>query len=74
MYLSSLEAGLDVDYTVGMASGVPVTFLSVGPNFGSFFDGILNETQYLLAQPTVPNVLTTSYGLTENGVSLPYLE
>jgi tripeptidyl-peptidase-1 len=63
------EANLDVQYTVGIASGVPVTYVSVGPNtvFNGFTDFILNETHYLLAQKQVPNVLTTSYGVGESG-------
>jgi tripeptidyl-peptidase-1 len=65
------EANLDVQYTVGIASGVPVTFLSIGPSsvFNGFTDFLLNETQYLLAQDQVPTVLTTSYGVDETGWS-----
>jgi tripeptidyl-peptidase I len=65
------EANLDVQYTVGIASGVPVTYLMIGPNtvFNGFTDFLLNETQYLLAQPKVPLVLSTSYGTDETGWS-----
>lgn len=63
------EANLDVQYTVGIASGVPVTYLSIGPNtvFNGFTDFLLNETHYLLAQSKVPTTLTTSYGVDETG-------
>jgi tripeptidyl-peptidase I len=63
------EANLDVQYTVGIASGVAVTYLSIGPNtvFNGFTDFLLNETYYLLGQKEVPNTLTTSYGSDEAG-------
>ncbi|KAI0740342.1 family S53 protease-like protein [Earliella scabrosa] len=55
---ATLEASLDIDYTVGLATDVPVQFISVG-NFR--YDGLLDLTNHLLAQDRPPLVLTTSY-------------
>ena len=61
---------LDIQYTVGLASGVPTTFISVGENFhdgdlGGFLD-IINS---LLSESNPPQVLTTSYGDNESDIS-----
>ena len=57
---------LDIQYTVGVATNVPTTFVSVGNNnqdgdLGGFLD-IINT---LLAEPQPPLVLTTSFGFDE---------
>ena len=59
---------LDIQYTVGVATNVPTTFVSVGNNnqdgdLGGFLD-IIN---FLLKQDNPPLVLTTSFGFNENG-------
>ncbi|KJA14174.1 hypothetical protein HYPSUDRAFT_80924 [Hypholoma sublateritium FD-334 SS-4] len=64
------EANLDTQYTVGIATGVPVTFISVGNkvkdgNLGGFLD-IIN---FLLGEAAPPQVLTTSYGQNEDTIS-----
>ncbi|KAJ3557973.1 hypothetical protein NM688_g1183 [Phlebia brevispora] len=56
--LAGSEANLDIQYTVGIATGVPTTFYSVGLNAASYYEDLVN---YLQTQP-VPGVLTTSYG------------
>ncbi|KAJ6540146.1 family S53 protease-like protein [Mycena vulgaris] len=53
------EANLDIEYTVGIATGVPVQFLSVG---GVFEIAMLDTTTFLDGVETPPAVLTTSYG------------
>ncbi|TFY58182.1 hypothetical protein EVJ58_g6573 [Rhodofomes roseus] len=60
---AGVEADLDVEYTVGIATGVPVTFLSVGEttNDGEL-DGFLDTINYYLAQDSPPQTITTSYG------------
>ncbi|KAJ7206459.1 peptidase S8/S53 domain-containing protein [Mycena rebaudengoi] len=63
--LGGSEANLDVQYTVGVATGTPVDFISVGDIFESFFDGLLDLAEYLSATDEPPQVVTTSYGLTE---------
>lgn len=51
---------LDIQYTVGLATGVPVQFLSVGSQTTDGIDGFIDEINFMLAESTVPNVLTTS--------------
>ncbi|KAJ6554255.1 family S53 protease [Mycena capillaripes] len=58
------EANLDIQYTVGLATGVPVNFVSVGDSFKDGADeGFLDIITALIAETTPPQVLTTSYGL-----------
>ncbi|CDO70822.1 hypothetical protein BN946_scf184801.g14 [Trametes cinnabarina] len=59
----TLEASLDIQYTVGIATGVPTTFYSVG---NPFADGFIDLVNFLLAQDELPLVLTTSYGFNES--------
>lgn len=64
------EANLDIQYTVGIASGVPTTFISVGNNFqDGNLGGFLDIINFLLEEDTPPQVLTTSYGQNENTIS-----
>ncbi|KAF8522013.1 family S53 protease-like protein [Gautieria morchelliformis] len=64
------EANLDIQYTVGVASGVPVTFISVGDNFrDGDLEGFLDIINALLAESSPPQVLTTSYGNNEDEIS-----
>ena len=67
---------LDIQYTVGLATGVPVNFISVGSQYKDGADGgFLDVIQALLADPLPPTVLSTSYGLnTENDLSKPLTE
>ncbi|RPD69200.1 family S53 protease-like protein [Lentinus tigrinus ALCF2SS1-7] len=58
----TLEASLDIQYTVGVATGVPTTFYSNG---NPFADGFIDMVNFLLAQDELPLVLTTSYGFDE---------
>ncbi|KAI0693673.1 family S53 protease [Cerioporus squamosus] len=60
----TLEASLDIQYTVGIATGVPTTFYSVSDSSTTGFIDLVN---YFLAQDEVPLVLSTSYGFNENG-------
>ncbi|KZT41769.1 family S53 protease [Sistotremastrum suecicum HHB10207 ss-3] len=69
---AGIEANLDIEYTIGIATGVPVTFISVGENtkdgdLGGFLD-IINFIQGEAAASR-PQVLTTSYGQNENTVT-----
>ena len=54
---------LDIQYTVGLASGVPVTFISVGQNNTDGLSGFLDLINFLLGEDAPPQVLTTSYGM-----------
>ena len=56
---------MDIQYTVGVAGGVPVTFISVGPNNNDGIDGFLDIINFLIGETTPPQVLSTSYGFNE---------
>ncbi len=59
-----------MEYTLGIASGVPVTFISVGDeNQDGELDGFLDVINFLLGETAPPQVLTTSFGQNENTVS-----
>lgn len=47
---------LDIQYTVGVASGVPNTFVSVGDNNEDGLDGFLDEINQLLSLSNPPQV------------------
>jgi tripeptidyl-peptidase I len=68
VYSTNTGQNLDIQYTVGVAQGVPVTFISVGPNNRDGFEGHLDLAQYLLSMSQPPQVVTTSYGFDENNV------
>jgi hypothetical protein len=53
---------------VGLATGVPVEFFTVGNN--DFVQGLLDTTTYLASTPSPPSVITTSYGENEENFSL----
>ncbi|KAI0062178.1 family S53 protease [Artomyces pyxidatus] len=67
---AGIEANLDTQYTVGVASGVPVTFISVGENNSDDVDGFLDIIQFLLNESTVPHVLSTSYSFNEEDLTI----
>jgi tripeptidyl-peptidase-1 len=67
--LSNAELqNLDIQYTVGVAQGVPVTFFSAGSNNQDGWDGFLDMVNYILALDAPPQVVTTSYGFNEVGI------
>jgi tripeptidyl-peptidase I len=47
--LAGYESDLDIEYTVGLATGIPVTFISVGgfPQPGTDLDIFLYAADYL---------------------------
>ncbi|KAJ7111426.1 family S53 protease [Mycena epipterygia] len=69
--VAGVEANLDIQYTVGIATGVPITFVSVGPNNVDGVAGFMDLINALIAEPAGirPNVLTTSYGFNEDAIS-----
>ncbi|KAI0054617.1 family S53 protease [Artomyces pyxidatus] len=66
---AGVEADLDVQYTIGIATGVPTFFISIGQSSQDGLSGFLDLVNFLLGQNSPPQVLTTSYGQTENTVS-----
>ncbi|KAJ7176048.1 family S53 protease-like protein [Mycena crocata] len=61
---AGVEADLDIEYTTGIATEVPVQFLSVGEN--NFATALLDTTTFLAGVDNPPSVMTTSYGSTES--------
>ncbi|TFY77127.1 hypothetical protein EWM64_g6885 [Hericium alpestre] len=60
-----IEANLDTQYTVAIASRVPVQFISVGENNSDDVDGFLDIVNFLLGEKPIPQTFTTSYGFNE---------
>ncbi|KAJ7246614.1 hypothetical protein C8J57DRAFT_1523315 [Mycena rebaudengoi] len=62
LFNNVLEASLDVQYTVGLATGVPVTFLSVGNDTTEtgFITSLLDTTIFLAGAPDPSSTMTTS--------------
>ncbi|CDO69077.1 hypothetical protein BN946_scf184992.g26 [Trametes cinnabarina] len=64
------EGELDIQYTVGLATNVPVTYYFIGfDNQDGDLMGFLDEANVILALDKPPQVLTTSYGLQESSLS-----
>ncbi|GJE95891.1 S53 family peptidase [Phanerochaete sordida] len=66
---AGVEADLDTQYTVGVATGVPVTFVSCGNNIKDSVGGFMDWSQFINSQASPPQVVTTSYGENENEIS-----
>ncbi|KAH9851330.1 family S53 protease [Lenzites betulinus] len=62
---AGIEADLDTQYTLGIASGVPTTFISVGERNSDGVNGFLDIINQLLSETAAPQVLSTSYGFDE---------
>ena len=65
LIIDSDAQDLDIEYTVGIASGVPISFLSIGEDNQDDIDGFLDEVNFLLSESVIPNALTTSYSFNE---------
>ncbi|KAF7293014.1 Family S53 protease-like protein [Mycena indigotica] len=68
------EASLDIQYTVGLAAGVPVRFISVGLLNNDDAGGFLDQINALINSTSRPTVLSTSYGFGEDDLTLPVAE
>ncbi|TFY54701.1 hypothetical protein EVG20_g9602 [Dentipellis fragilis] len=63
---ANVQQDLDSQYTIGLASGVPVEFLTVGEAAGNPFDEPFTKlTDRLLNTTHLPSVLSISYTLPE---------
>ncbi|KAK7028541.1 family S53 protease-like protein [Favolaschia claudopus] len=63
-----LEADLDIQYSLGLVTGVPVQFLSVktpSTELDGFATALLETNMFLEGLDNPPSVVTTSYGPTE---------
>ncbi|KAI0733779.1 family S53 protease [Fomitopsis betulina] len=63
---AGVEANLDIEYVVGLATNVNASFITVG---GSFDDALLDAANYLLSMENPPQVVSTSYGDNESALS-----
>ncbi|KAJ7509870.1 family S53 protease [Mycena galericulata] len=62
---------LDIQYTVGVATDVPIVFVSVGENSqDGDLGGFLDIVNFLSAEDNIPQVMTTSYGENEADISI----
>ncbi|KAA1473458.1 family S53 protease [Dentipellis sp. KUC8613] len=66
-----IEANLDTQYTVGIASHVPTVFISVGNDTHDGVQGFLDIIHVLLKDQHLPQVLSTSYGIDESDLPTP---
>ncbi|KAI0329229.1 family S53 protease [Cubamyces sp. BRFM 1775] len=62
---AGIEADLDTQYTIGIASGVPTVFISVGERNRDGVNGFLDIINSLIGESNAPQVLSTSYGFDE---------
>ncbi|KAI0356281.1 family S53 protease [Trametes cingulata] len=62
---AGIEADLDTQYTLGVASGVPTVFISVGERNRDGVNGFLDIINTLISESNAPQVLSTSYGFDE---------
>jgi hypothetical protein len=61
---------------MGLANGIPVYYAALGqalPSTGSNFIDMAN-TLHSLDDNDLPKVMTTSYGFSEDGVSLQFMQ
>ena len=58
-----------MQYTVGIATDVPVTYLLVGNETTDGIDGYLDTVNHVLNETAPPSVMTTSYSSNENELS-----
>lgn len=69
---TGIESNLDIQYATGVATGVPISFMSVGGDpetENDFFLLVEKEANYLLTMDKPPTVLTTSYSVNENEIT-----
>ncbi|KAJ7767644.1 family S53 protease [Mycena metata] len=67
---AGVEANLDIQYTIGIATNVPVFFVSVGDDSqDGDLGGFLDIVNFLSAEDNIPQVMTTSYGENETDMT-----
>ena len=65
----NLGANVAIQYTVGVATKVPVTFIYTDEQNNDGLEGFIDLIAFILSQSSPPQVLTTSYGFNEDVVS-----
>lgn len=68
---SSIEyQAINIDYSVGIATGVPVTFISTGTNgTDDPFPAFLDQVHHLLSLPKPPQTIVHTYADVESDTS-----
>ncbi|KAF7319284.1 ATP-binding cassette transporter [Mycena chlorophos] len=66
----AIETTLEIEYTLGVVTGAPVTYISVGFLQNDGIGGYLDEINGLIAADSRPTVMTTSDGWDEDQLSL----
>ncbi|KAJ7613070.1 family S53 protease [Roridomyces roridus] len=64
------EANLDVQYSLSLATGVPVNFYSVGISTNDDVEGFIDVVNFILAADKRPTVFSTSYGFSESNMPI----
>jgi tripeptidyl-peptidase-1 len=68
--LTNLEANIDVQYTIGLATGVPVDFISAGNDADDEdLDELIDTINDFASHPATSTVISTSYALDEEELS-----
>ncbi|KAI0294255.1 subtilisin-like protein [Multifurca ochricompacta] len=68
---AGVEADLDIQYTIGVASGLPTTFFSVGSNGADGAYDFVYIANFFAEGTYLPQVFTTSYGFNEPNFPQP---
>lgn len=63
---AGLEVDYDIQYSLGLASNVPVRYINAGLKATTYGSEFLDIFNYLLNQKDPPLVMTMSYGYTED--------
>ncbi|KAJ6480415.1 family S53 protease-like protein [Mycena sanguinolenta] len=64
------EANLDIQYAAGIATNVPLQFLSVGRLVEDFATDLFDTATFLASIENPPTVMTTSYGVDEDNLGV----
>ncbi|KIJ55529.1 hypothetical protein M422DRAFT_24097 [Sphaerobolus stellatus SS14] len=59
------EGNVDIQYTAGLAGGIPTPFISIGQHNHDGLSGFLDVINFLLDMENPPQIFTTSYGFDE---------
>ncbi|KAI0741618.1 peptidase S8/S53 domain-containing protein [Daedaleopsis nitida] len=75
--MKHIPQNLDVDHTISLATNVPLTVFSVGnsgPDGQIYAQAFLDVANFLLAQDTVPHVLSISAGFDESTLCTVFMQ
>ncbi|KAF8516725.1 family S53 protease-like protein [Hysterangium stoloniferum] len=64
-----INGNLEIQYTVGIAGGIPVTYISDGSNNADPVEALIDIVNILLSEVSPPQVLSTDFGLNEPDIT-----